>query len=374
MISCPTFEQYRDTVDTLLSKLPIGEEKLSLHTKRAIWQEAAQEGLFRAAGPIAFGGYGNRHYSLLLMEELGRRHILDIPFWLQCDVILYLFQYYASDCQRNHYLPHLLSGSSIFSFALTEEHGGSDLASITTQVESKDTYLLLNGRKKYITNASISDVILVLAKGPGPSPSDSCIVIVDKNVPGVDVSPIDNITMPALDIGEVTFCNVKLKPDTLLGDLHNVSLVVQGTLSIERMANAVLCHELAQSLLVAGYQWASSRRKHDQSLLAHQYIQYSFAEYHANARVLHAYLDRLKARYRDGKRIAVEDAAIAKYKTNQYLTQLSTFLAKLFGARIIASDSDVPPVLRILNEAIAHSIAGGTEETMKRIIFQCMSY
>lgn len=374
----PTYEEYRMDVSCFLKEVVIKNysslSKSRTHLKQ-MWNEAGAAGLFKGAGNIEFGGFGDRQYSLIVMEELGKHLLLDIPFWLQADVILHFVQQYGSSLQKHKYLQPLINGDKIGAFCLTEEHGGSDINLIRAKATPAEQGYVLTGVKKFITSASIADFFLVVARLEEKGENGLAIFLLERDREGITVAPIENRrAMQALDLGEVHFNKIQVTREDLLGGLRHASLAILRGLSVERFANAVLCQEMCEVLMREGVEWARKRNNGRESIMSFQFVSYSFAEHEANSRLTAAFVDTLKQLYLKEKRLQHQDVAIAKYKSISHLIQISTFLAKLFGARTVTGDITNLDILRVHNDAVAQSIAGGTEEIMKKIISEGFSY
>jgi len=136
------------------------------HTDPDIFRELGARGFLGCTLPAADGGAGLGYvaYGLLAREiervDSGYRSMLSV----QSSLVIHPIHAFGSDAQRQRFLPGLLSGTSIGSFALTEPDGGSDPGGMRTRAEPVSGGFRLNGSKTWITNAPIADVIVVWAK------------------------------------------------------------------------------------------------------------------------------------------------------------------------------------------------------------------
>jgi len=127
---------------------------------------------------------------------------------VQCALAGFAISTYGSKQQKETYLNAMSSGSKIASFALTEPQGGSDPASMLTNIERKPNgKLVLNGHKYWVTNAPSADAIVVWAKLDGKVQG----VLVPANTNGVDIIPIKNkLSLRVSQSSEVKFRDVQL--------------------------------------------------------------------------------------------------------------------------------------------------------------------
>ena len=133
---------------------------------REIRDESAEMGLFGWAIPEEFGGLGlNAEQDALLSFELGYttpsyRSLFGTNNGIAGQVLVN----YGTDEQKQEWLPKIASGEVVASFALTEADAGSDPSGLTTRaVKDGDDYVI-NGAKRFITNAALSDVLMVFAR------------------------------------------------------------------------------------------------------------------------------------------------------------------------------------------------------------------
>lgn len=157
------------------------------HIPPAVLESMRQAGLFGINTPVSYGGLGHSMLGMCLaVEELAKAHI---AYYYTCGVNIHLgskgIEFGGSDAQRQRWLPELASGRMISAFALTEPEAGSDAAGLqTTAVYDGESYVL-NGVKRYITNAPIADIFTVFAStAPGQRSRGISAFLVEANTPG----------------------------------------------------------------------------------------------------------------------------------------------------------------------------------------------
>src|SRR5262249_33164125 len=126
--------------------------------------------------------------------------------------------------QKAKWLPDLIAGRKLAAFALTETNAGSDAGNVqTTATPTEDGGWILNGDKRYITNAAIADVLTVMAKTPAPTPDNPSATkvtafLVTPDMPGFEIV---EARMPKCGIrgtatGRMRFTNMKVPKENLL--------------------------------------------------------------------------------------------------------------------------------------------------------------
>src|SRR5438128_10665835 len=127
--------------------------------------------------------------------------------------------------QKQKWLPPLVTGQQLAAFALTEKEAGSDAANVQTQAQpsADGSHYVLNGEKRYITNAAIAQVLTVMARTPVPGSDKSAITafLVTPDMPGFTML---EPRMPKMGIrgtatGRFALRNVKVPRENILGPM-----------------------------------------------------------------------------------------------------------------------------------------------------------
>src|SRR5690606_12763847 len=129
-----------------------------------------------------YGGLGLKdfRYSQIMIEELSRIGESGFALSLHNDVIAPYIEAYASEEQKQRWLPGICSGEKILAVAMTEPDTGSDLQAIKTRLEDKGDHYILNGAKTYISNGILSDLVIVAAKAD----QGVTLVVVEREMEG----------------------------------------------------------------------------------------------------------------------------------------------------------------------------------------------
>ncbi len=161
---------------------------------RDLWRRLAAAGFTGVLVPEDQGGTGRDARSLLLaleaMVEHGQDLGLGVSLNIHNQVVSNLFLPYATDAQRERYLPRLLNGESLICLAVSEPETGAHPRHLKTRAELEGDTYFLTGQKAYITNGPESDLLIVIAvtDDTGPLRGISAF-IVERDWPGVEISP-----------------------------------------------------------------------------------------------------------------------------------------------------------------------------------------
>lgn len=126
-------------------------------------------------------------HDLVFMDEIARCGYLGVIFGLACGNIIGAppIIRFATEQQKRKYLPDILSGRKRFCLGVTEPDAGSDVAGITTTAERKGNKYIVNGNKKWITNAIWADYVTAAVRTGGPGQKGISVLIIPLSSPGV---------------------------------------------------------------------------------------------------------------------------------------------------------------------------------------------
>ncbi|WP_347489379.1 acyl-CoA dehydrogenase family protein [Desulfoscipio sp. XC116] len=188
---------------------------------------------------------------------------------------------YGTEEQKQKFIPGLLDGSLVGSFAMTEPNTGSDVAGMKTLAEDKGDHWLINGTKTWISGGHTSDIGLVYAvteKGARHK-GISCFVIDYNNTPGVNRIPInDKVGMWAAPTSELIFENAVVPKENLLGPVNSGFKICMWQLNNTRMGCATGAAALSRACLDGAVQYANERIQFGKPIGKHQMVQAQIAE------------------------------------------------------------------------------------------------
>lgn len=196
----------------------------------------------------------------------------------------------ANDEQKARYLPRFLEGA-IGALGLTEPGAGSDaLGSMATTAKRDGNGYVLNGRKMFITNGPVADILLVYAKtNPEAGAHGISAFIVEKGYDGFEVAQkLDKMGWRGSPTGELVFDNCHVPADNLVGaENHGVAVTMSG-LNIER---AFLCASsvgVAQRALDLAVDYAKERQQFGRPIAQFQLVQGMLADMYTDVETMRA--------------------------------------------------------------------------------------
>ncbi|WP_322048893.1 acyl-CoA dehydrogenase family protein [Paraburkholderia sp. J67] len=293
-------------------------------------------GLFGLTIPEAYGGLDlTMEEEVLVMFELGKtspafRSIIGTTVGIGSQGIVID----GTDEQKATWLPKLATGEVIASFALTEPGSGSDAASLKTRAERRGDHYVVNGTKRFITNAPQAGMFTLMARTNLDEPRAGGITafIVDANTPGISFGKRDRkMGQKGAHTCDVIFEDVKVPAANIIGGKEGVGFkTAMKVLDKGRIHIAAICVAVAQRMLDDALRYAMEREQFGQPIGEFQLVQAMLADsqaelYAARCMVLDA------ARRRDeGKNVSTE-AACAKLFASEMCGRVADRAVQIFG-------------------------------------------
>jgi len=210
--------------------------------RRAIWKQFAELGLLGASLPEAFGGLGGSAVeTMIVMEAFGRALVVE-PYVPTVVIAGGLLRAAGSEPQKQEWLPRIASGDAVIAFAFAEPQGRYNLADLATTARKHGAGFVLNGQKAVVIGAPFADALIVTARTSGERRDNSgvSVFLVDARAKGV--SRRDYPTMDGLRASEITFENVEVPAENLIGR-HDDALSV-----IEQITDEAIAAHCAEAL------------------------------------------------------------------------------------------------------------------------------
>ncbi|WP_328766805.1 acyl-CoA dehydrogenase family protein [Streptomyces sp. NBC_00286] len=245
-------------------------------------REAAKKmGLFGFALPEEYGGLGLSMYEeAQLMFELGyTTPSLRSMFGTNNGIAGHVLMVGGTEEQKAHWLPRIASGDVLASFALTEPDAGSDPSTLTTRAHRDGDEWVINGAKRYITNAPLADVFMVFARTDPDAPRTRGIstFLVPAGTPGLTVAPKDHkMGQFGAWTADVFFDDVRVPAEALVGGedgLNRGFSTAMGCIAHGRVHISALMVGMAERLVDESVAYASTRKQSGKLIGSFQLIQ-----------------------------------------------------------------------------------------------------
>jgi len=339
----------------------------------SVIQEMRELGLFGLSIPTEYGGLGlTMEEEVLVAMELGHtspafRSVIGTNVGIGSQGVVM----FGTDQQKKEWLPRLASGEIVASFALTEPGAGSDAASVRTTAIADGDHYVINGTKRFITNANRAGMFTLMARSNPERKGASGIsaFIVPAHTPGVSVGrPEKKMGQQGAHICDVNFDNARVSAKLRLGEEGEGFKVAMQVLDRGRLHISGVCVGVAERLIEESVRYAREREQFGQKIGEFQLIQAMLADskteaYAARCMVLDA------AKKRDlGENVTVE-AACAKYFASEMVGRVADRAVQIFGGAGYVSDYGIE---RFYRDVRIFRIYEGTSQVQQVVIARNM--
>ncbi len=246
--------------------------------------QAKEMGLYGYALPSEYGGLGlSVEQQVRVTIELGYtspafRSLFGTNNGIAGQVLVLA----GTDQQRKQWLPRLASGEVVASFALTEPDAGSDPSRLTTSATPEDGGWIIDGLKRYITNAPAADVFMVFARTDPQAPPGKGIgvFVVPAGASGVAVAAKDHkMGQAGAWTADVAFTSVRVPADALVGEAAQAGYATaMRSLAHGRLIIAALCVGVAARLVDESVSYAKERSQGGHVIGEYQLVQAMLAD------------------------------------------------------------------------------------------------
>ncbi|BCB82761.1 acyl-CoA dehydrogenase family protein [Phytohabitans suffuscus] len=364
-------DAFRDLVRTFVAKeilpnYPRWEEAGAVD--RAVWRQAGALGLLGLDVDADYGGGGSSDYRfhVVLNEELARAGVYAPALALHNEVGGTYLRTLADEEQRRRWLPGFCGGELVTAIAITEPDAGSDVQRMRTTARRDGDGYRLNGQKTFISNGSIADLVLVVARtGTEGRATDASLFVVEADRAGFERGrKLDKVGMRALDTVELFFTDVRVPAGNLLGREGRAFAYLMRSMRQERMMIAVAALATAERVFEDTVAYCRQREVFGQPVGHHQYNRFLLAELATALTVARSFTDRMIAEHGAG-RLAAEEAAMAKWWNSDLCQRVVDRCLQLHGGYGVIREY---PVARAFTDTRVQTIYGGTTEVMKEMI------
>lgn len=215
--------------------------------------------------------------------------------------------------QKQTWLPRLASGEVVASFALTEPEAGSDAASLRTRAERQGDHYIINGTKRFITNAPNAGIFTLMARTDPNNKGAGGITafIVETATPGITIGKPDRkMGQRGAHTADVVFDNAKVPAANIIGGREGQGFkTAMKVLDRGRLHIAALCVGAAERLIHESVSYARDRRQFGQAIAEFQLVQAMLADSKTEAYAARCMVRDAAGRYAAGENVSLEASA-----------------------------------------------------------------
>ena len=309
-----------------------------------LWAALGSAGFIGVNIPEQFGGGGGGLTELAIVcEELAAQGTPLLLLLVSAAISAEVIAEFGTDDQRSTWLPGLADGTSKVVFAITEPDAGSNTHRLSTTAVRDGDEWLLSGTKYYISGVDEARALLVVAK-TGTDENQNArlsLFLVPANAPGLGRQPLPvDLLLPERQF-TLTFDDVRLGPEALVGEEGDGFRQVFHGLNPERITGAAVCVGIARHVLTVAARYAGERQVWSEPIGAHQGVAHPLAK--AKIETELAALMTRQAAWQHDQGQAGESANMAKYAAAEAALAACDAAIQTHGGNGVASEYGLLP-------------------------------
>ncbi|KAK3281502.1 hypothetical protein CYMTET_10710 [Cymbomonas tetramitiformis] len=348
---------------------------------REVFTKAYEAGLLPgvvgAPWPTEYAGPGPEDYDyfheLILVDEICRCGSGGVVWGLVEGLQIGLppVLHFGSKSLKDRVAPDCLQGKAVICLCISEPYAGSDVAALrcTAVKDPTGSHYVVNGEKKWITNGMFADYFTVAVRTGGPGNKGLSMLLLDKSMPGIECTQMQCTGVWASGTAYVTFTDVKVPVENLIGVENNGFKQIMYNFNHERWGFIVQANRFARVCLEESVRYAAKRKTFGKKLVDHPVIRWKIAEMARQVECTHAMLETLTYQMctmstKDANELLGGDTALIKVQATKTFEYCAREAAQIFGGASYVRGGQGEKVERLQREVRAYAIPGGSEEIL----------
>ena len=337
-----------------------------------LFQACAEAGLLALPFPEEFGGAGGTLLDMTIVAEEIARASADLVMAYTGNIFCGLnLLRKASDEQKRHWLPKLITGEIKFSISMSEADAGSDIGAMRTSAVRDGNEWVIDGRKVWASMAGAENNVInlyVKTDAKAHYRQGLSLFLVDNDAPGLSLRKLDMLGRRATGTYELTFDRVRVAPDRLVGGENKGWEVVMSGLQVERASSAAGNVGAAQGILDLATQYAKDRKQFGRPIGTNQAIAHMLADMATEVEAARTLMWRAAWLVSTGQD-ALREITMAKLFSSETYVKVANQAMQVFGGFGYSEEFDMA---RAYRDARAATIAAGTSQIQRNLIANLM--
>ncbi|MGA2664893.1 MAG: acyl-CoA dehydrogenase family protein [Nitrososphaerales archaeon] len=337
---------------------------------RQLMRKMGEYGLLGINAPVEYGGLGlDLLSSVVVGEEIAKVSLsVGLLIGVQYGLVGYPLAQFGTAAQKERFLPGLVKGELVGSYALTEPGAGSDAANVQTRAErAGDDAYRINGSKTWISQGFYADVVVLFTRTGKPEEKAAGMTtfLVERGTKGFEVgSKLEVMGVRGTGTAELVFSDCVVPSSSMLGSPGDGFLIAMAVLNEGRVGAAAGALGVAEAALEACISYSKKRVLFDRPLSKLEAIRFLIAE--MGTRIEAARLLTYRAAcVRDSGEEFTREASMAKLFSTETAVWASERAIQIHGGIGLSKQL---PVERYLRDAKVMDIVEGTSEVQKWIL------
>ena len=364
-------KELREFLDAKLDAVAIDR---NADIPREVIDGLGRVGVLGMTAPAEYGGSGfTQMANCRILEEIGRRCASTSVFVnAHHSIGIRALLLFGTREQKQKWLPKLVTGEQLGAFALTEKEAGSDAANVqmTATPSADGSHFILNGEKRYITNAAIAQVLTVMARTPVPGKEGKTAItafLVTPDMPGFEIL---EARMPKMGIrgtatGRFAMRDVKVAKENILGPPGKGLKVALTVLDFGRTTFGACCTGSAKTCLTLAVKHANTRKQFNKTLGNFHLVKEKIARIASDAYAMEAMTTITASLIDRGLEDYMLETAMLKVFTTERLWECINDAFQIYGGSAYFVDL---PLERMLRDARINQIGEGSNEVLTSFI------
>ncbi len=361
----------KEAIHTFLSKelAPLQNEiNQTKEIPLKLIREMGKKGIYGPLIPEEFGGSNLGMIAhCIITEEISKLNVSASVTRTPCILDGYTLLKHGSDDQKKKYLKKIATAEKICSICITEEEAGSDAAGVKTTAKKDMDEYVLNGSKRFITNAGLADYYFIWAitdEMVDPHQGMS-VFFVEKDTPGFSIETSYGLLgLNGVKNGILNFQDVRIPQENLIGAEGKGFEILMSTFNVERITLSSECNGISLAALAASKDYAKKRIQFKKPIASFQAIRLKIAEMSTKLQAARL-LTYSAAKLADLGANITKEASMAKAFSSKSAVEIALEAVQVHGGD---GYTDKFPVERYLRDAKFFQIGGGTSEIQNLII------
>lgn len=339
---------------------------------KEIYRKFGDMGYFGIRYPEAYGGLDlDIFYLVIWLEELQRINSggFAAAMWAHAYLAMTHLHKEGSEEIKQKYLRGSINGDLVGCLCISEPFGGSDVGGMRTTAVKEGDEWIINGSKTFITNGFYSDYLVVIAKmNVERNPKSMGVFLVDRDVAGVSASKLDKLGWRASDTAEISFDNVRIPADRLMGEEGKGFYYVMQHFALERLIMGINAHARAEYAIEYTLQYMSERSAFGKTIDKFQALRHKMAQRATETEIVKAFNYQVAANLEKGVYV-VKEACMSKLQSTKVADEVIYDCLQHLGGYGYMEEY---PLARMSRDSRLGPIGGGTSEILKEIIAKMM--
>jgi isovaleryl-CoA dehydrogenase len=344
------------------------EQLTKNHTElhnQGIYSKMAELGWLGLTIPDQYGGSGGTMLDACLFMEETSRGMAPIGGYATTLIVAGATKRFGTEDQKKEILGGISSGS-VEAIAMTEPEAGSDVGALSTEAKRSNGGFVINGQKVFISNAHISDHVLVVCRTTkGESKHEGLsMIFVPRGADGMEMQQID--TMGGRETNSIYFSDCEVPEGALLGELDRGWVQLMAGLNTERLILAATMLGIGQRAFDDALAYAKERKQFGRPIGSFQALQHRFADLATDleaARLMTWWVASLTDE--DPDRMLPKEASMVKLFVTETAQRVALEGMQMMGGYGYSSEYDME---RLVRATLVSTIYGGTSEIQRGII------